>query len=158
QPTCEHAKLGVVVAGEHYGDSFHVCIARDKCTTHWKVEVAAKQKAAKLRDKGQIKRAATVEKKADERAQKERRERERQLAAWRKLEPFIITEAVEQVKRMKALTRAQANLLADVDIWNVERVFEQYLGKSWFKTPVAAWLVLIVANINCGSFEAYVKD
>jgi hypothetical protein len=58
-----HAVLGLVVAGEQYGESFHVCIARDRCKTHWRESVEAKEKAAKLREKGETKQAAKVEKK-----------------------------------------------------------------------------------------------
>jgi type IV secretory pathway VirJ component len=65
EATCDYAVLGLVVAGEQYGASFKVCIARDRCKTHWREVVEAKEKAAKLREKGETKKAAKVEKKAE---------------------------------------------------------------------------------------------
>ena len=44
-PTCEHSVIGVVVAGdEHYGETFEVCVARDKCKVHFGPEIAAREK------------------------------------------------------------------------------------------------------------------
>lgn len=40
--TCEHAVLGVVVAGPGQSDAFPVCIAKDKCKVHWAAEQKAK--------------------------------------------------------------------------------------------------------------------
>lgn len=50
-PTCEHAVSGLVVVGPEYGTAFDVCIARDKCRTHWGDEIRAKEKAAKEAEK-----------------------------------------------------------------------------------------------------------
>lgn len=50
--TCEHAVLGLVVVGPEYGTAFKVCIARDRCETHWRAEIRAKQKTAQLRASG----------------------------------------------------------------------------------------------------------
>lgn len=33
--TCEHSVLGVVAAGPGRGEAFDVCIAKEKCKTHW---------------------------------------------------------------------------------------------------------------------------
>jgi ParB/RepB/Spo0J family partition protein len=47
-PTCEHSVLGVVVAGdEHYGETFQVCVSRDKCKVHFGPEIAAREKHQK---------------------------------------------------------------------------------------------------------------
>lgn len=54
---CEHSVLGLVVAGEHRGEIFHVCIDKKKCKTHWPEEVKRAEAAAK-RAVTQAKRAA----------------------------------------------------------------------------------------------------
>jgi hypothetical protein len=95
QPTCDHAVLGLVVAGEHYGETLHVCIARDRCTTHWKAEVAAKQKAEKLRASGKGAQASKVEKKAEKKTEdkweRERRENAARESAWKAIEESVIS-------------------------------------------------------------------
>lgn len=42
---CSHSVLGVVEAGPGRGEAFLVCVARDKCKTHWGREIAEKKKA-----------------------------------------------------------------------------------------------------------------
>lgn len=50
-PTCEFSVLGVVVVGPGYGQTFEVCIAREKCTTHWGAEINARESARKANTK-----------------------------------------------------------------------------------------------------------
>lgn len=74
-PTCEHSVLGLVVIGPEYGTAFQVCIARDRCTTHWKAEIAAKKKTEKLKASGKGDEVAAQEKKArDDYASRQARE------------------------------------------------------------------------------------
>lgn len=47
--TCEHATLGFVVVGPRRGEAFEVCIAKDKCRTHWGAEIRQREKRAKER-------------------------------------------------------------------------------------------------------------
>lgn len=49
---CEHAILGVVVVGRERSRAFDVCIAKEKCKTHWGKEIAARERNAKQREKG----------------------------------------------------------------------------------------------------------
>lgn len=55
EPTerCEYSErvLGVVVEGAGQGESFAVCIAREKCKRHWSVEMRDKAKRAKERER-----------------------------------------------------------------------------------------------------------
>lgn len=74
--TCEHSVLGVVVAGEGYGDTFQVCVARDKCRVHFGDVIKAKEKAQKQRESGDGKKAAKTEE-----AEARRRQREEEAAA-----------------------------------------------------------------------------
>lgn len=70
---CEYAVLGVVVAGEEgYGQQFDVCIARDKCRTHWAKEIGEKEKTQKLRESGKVGQAQKREQ--DDRARRQREE------------------------------------------------------------------------------------
>lgn len=165
QPTCEHAVLGLVVAGEQYGASFHVCIARDRCTTHWKAEVEAKAKAEKLRADGKGKQAASVETKARqktenswEREQELRRARE---AAWAKLEPHVIAEVVDQVKGAKVLTAAQAKHFVSEGFefgFDTGENLPKHLGSKWYEKPAAALLVLRACAFYGDTFDEYVKQ
>jgi ParB/RepB/Spo0J family partition protein len=160
QPTCEHAVLGLVVAGEHYGQSFHVCIARDRCTTHWKQEIAEREKNAKLRAKGQGARAAQNEARQRADAEAKRREDEARRKAWQKLQPLVIAEAIRQVKENTRLTAAQGRYIEenDIDAWGIGRLVVKHLGKKWFERPSAAWLVLAVDDPNPDSFNQYIDN
>lgn len=48
--SCEYAALGVVVAGQDRGQSFMVCVRRDKCTTHWPKPKRARASASSSRN------------------------------------------------------------------------------------------------------------
>lgn len=48
-PTCEHSVLGVVVVGPRRGESFPICIAKEKCTVHYAYEIREKKKREKER-------------------------------------------------------------------------------------------------------------
>lgn len=168
--TCEYSVLGLVVAGaEHYGESFQVCIARDRCTVHWAESVKAKQQAAALREKGQAKKAAKVEKKAaandDQKWKREQAERQAREKAWEAIEEHVIGDAVAQVKAIKTLTPALAKALLDVEDSLDADVLARYLGPNWYKTPATALLVNAVGgefylntygNKDSG-FDQYVK-
>lgn len=49
--TCDSSALGVVVTGRGYGDTFEVCVARDKCKVHFPEAVRAKEKREKEKAK-----------------------------------------------------------------------------------------------------------
>jgi len=78
--TCEHSVLGVIVAGDGYGETFQVCVNKDKCTVHFGKVIKEREKNQKLRDAGQPKQAAKHEQAAAEREARER-EKEKQAAA-----------------------------------------------------------------------------
>jgi ParB/RepB/Spo0J family partition protein len=86
-PTCEYSVLGVVVAGAaHYGETFQVCIARDKCEVHWKRELQERQKNAKLRASG---KTGSAEKREAAAAAREKREAEQRQAKERRWKTFF---------------------------------------------------------------------
>lgn len=80
--TCEHSVLGVVVAGAGYGDTFPVCVARDKCPVHFGAVIRQKEKNAKLREGGKGTTAAKREAKAKVREREQREAEERTREAW----------------------------------------------------------------------------
>lgn len=161
-PTCEYSALGVVVAGdEHYGETFQVCVNRDKCKVHWKESVEAKEKSAKLRASGQNKKAAKVEKKAEKKQEsaweREQRERRAKDLAWDAIAAHVIADAAAQVKGVKVLTPAQGKaLIALSDTFAFEEAtLKKHLGATWFKTPAAA---ILVNAVTWFEFDTYVKS
>jgi ParB/RepB/Spo0J family partition protein len=96
---CEYAAVGVVHGGYRKGETFGVCVRRDKCTVHWAKEVKArKQREAareKQRAKVQAKGGVEAVKKADERAA-EKAAREEAAAAAFEARVDDATPAIEQ--------------------------------------------------------------
>jgi hypothetical protein len=160
-PECEFSVLGVVAAGRQYGKTFQVCAAKDKCAVHWKDEIKEREKNQKLRAQGKggqaNQREVVTEAARREKEDRERQERIARAQAWEALEPLILAEAIAQAKKAKAITAAQAKALNDVDIWQPHQMLSKHLGSTWFKTPVAAFLVLLVASTGVESFDDYVK-
>ncbi|MGE0464451.1 MAG: ParB/RepB/Spo0J family partition protein, partial [Vicinamibacterales bacterium] len=90
-PTCEHSVLGVVVVGPGYGTAYPVCIARDRCKVHWKVEIREREKRAKERAKETpAKKTAKKEESWEERQKREEAERARQVAAYKAVYPQFV--------------------------------------------------------------------
>lgn len=156
QPACDYAVLGLVVAGEHYGESFHVCIARDRCKTHFAESVRAKEKAATLRAGGKTKQAAKVEKKASEKQEdkwtRERLAGESREKVWGAIASLVIADAVGQVKGVKALTPAYAKAIEAARHELSFTDIKKHLGATWFKNLAAALLVSSVTDFH---FQAY---
>ncbi len=167
--TCEHSVLGVVVAGEGRGETFDVCVNRDKCKVHWKESVEAKEKAAKARASGNMKKAGKIEKKREESWQ-EKQQRERAAAnareaAWKAIAPAVIADAVEQVKAVKLLTPAMAVALARRRTSLDTQLLTKHLGKHWYKNLAAALLISEVGRYhyyayghNESGFAVYVRE
>lgn len=158
---CEYRVLGVVAAGRQYGRAFEVCIAKDKCQVHWKDEIKAREKNAKLRAKGHGSQAAQNEvvdnAKQREKEERERQEHEARAQQWQQLEPLVEADAIAQVKKFKVLTSKQAEALNDLDFWRVTQHLKEHLGASWFKLPTAVVFgVLLVTSTRCADFDDYV--
>lgn len=81
--TCDHAVMGVVVAGPGRGEAFLVCIAKQKCRVHWAKE---QRDAAKRAKEGpRTKQPAPLE---DWKARQAKEDAER--ARWDKARPSIL--------------------------------------------------------------------
>ena len=111
QPTCDHAVLGVVAAGPHYGEAFLVCITRDKCTVHWKAEVAHREKNEKLRASGKGKQAAKNEQREEQSWEKEQKRREAEEAAWKHLQPHAVAAVVAKIKPSKLTDKVLGDVI-----------------------------------------------
>lgn len=111
-PTCEHAVLGLVVAGPEYGKAFDVCIARDRCRVHWAAELKAREADEKLKASG---RGAEVNKRAlKAREEQETRVRREEEAKQRDREVYV---ALHDALKVQIDKRAPATLTPGVFAW-----------------------------------------
>jgi ParB/RepB/Spo0J family partition protein len=96
--TCECSVLGYVAAGPHRGDSFAVCVAKEKCEVHWGDEIRARRRRAQQATKN----GSTNKKASAERAEKQgedqwaraRRINAEQSAQWEGARP-LLQEAID---------------------------------------------------------------
>jgi len=100
--TCAHSRLALVACGPGQGESFLVCIAKEKCAVHW----SAWQKDRKKRQaaaaggggESQQARAAREEK---QRAEFERKEQEAQKR-WKAATPALVEALAAKIKAAPA--------------------------------------------------------
>ncbi len=142
-PRCDHSVLGVVAAGEQYGRSFDVCIARDKCEVHWKQETAAREKNATLRAKGQTGRAQRNEAAAEARERQAEEARQKQRARWDRFLPALrkaVHAALPKVKVkghlyeevLKAHRLPKGTKPADLPTALLADVITSEFGRAWY--------------------------
>jgi ParB/RepB/Spo0J family partition protein len=100
--SCMHAVLGVVVIGPGRGEAFHVCIAKEKCTTHWGSWQKARAKRKKVYGSsgGAAQRDSYAEQQA--RQEKENQKREAERKRWEKAQPAILSAMAEKLKAAPA--------------------------------------------------------
>lgn len=91
--TCDASVLGVFVAGDDYGTTLRVCVARDRCQVHFGKEIKEREKNAKLRASGKAGSAAKRENAQADREQREERERQLKETRWKTFLPAL-TKAV----------------------------------------------------------------
>lgn len=98
---CTHAVTGVIVIGGGRGDAFKVCIAKEKCATHW----ADWQKERTTRGKGTGSGTRTTREgpeREEERWHREEQEREALRQRWEKAQPAILQAAAAKIKTAPA--------------------------------------------------------
>jgi len=147
--TCEHSVLGVVVAGQGYGETLEVCINRDKCRVHFGSVIKQREKNQKLRESGQEKKAAKAERKAEENNQqkwkREEEERRRQAAAWAPVRERALTAVSEGLLKKGPHTTLLASLQKQIYLHgNDRKLFERLIGKVTAQNIVVA---LVFADI-----------
>lgn len=97
--TCEHARLGVVVAGPGRGEAFRVCVDKKKCKVHWAAEIRETAKRASEK---------TSTPKVDHAAERRRwdeqeRQRELERSRWKKAAPALLDALAEKVRTTPAI-------------------------------------------------------
>lgn len=159
--TCEHSVLGVFVAGRGQGRTLQVCVARDRCKTHFGKEIREREANAKLRAKGKGGQAAQREQKAqetyDQRWKREAAERKVRQAAWAAIWKHLLPAVVSQVATAQALTPQQVAYFEREEIYIDDRACKTH-GLTWSKNLVAALLVSeVVRGDDSEDFDSYVK-
>jgi hypothetical protein len=100
--TCEHSVLGVVVAGEGYGDTLQVCVNRDKCKVHFGDVIKQRERSAKDRDSGKPAKASKRPS-YEEEDRKRREKEEREEARWKAFFPALKKAVGEARGKLKTL-------------------------------------------------------
>ena len=109
--TCEHSVHGVVVAGPGRGDTFRVCVARDKCKMHWAAEQREKASGGQKARRDHYERQAERQRQADERDRADK-------ARWDKAAPAIEAAVAAAVSKAPATATGR---LADVLVSRLRR-------------------------------------
>jgi len=127
--TCEHSVLGVVVAGRDQGDTFDVCVARDKCRVHFGEVIRAREKAAKLRETGKPKQAAKVEKRGEQKWEIEQRKRNEEYKRWNALKSHAVAATAAKTKDKPITNAVLVNVIAALaERFGRAKDVEQLLG------------------------------
>jgi len=92
--TCEHAVMGIVVAGPGRGEAFKVCIEKKKCDVHWKAERAESEKRAKANGTGTARESHERER---QRYEERRKAEDAERARWKKAMPDLLAAVVEKL-------------------------------------------------------------
>lgn len=101
--TCEYSVLGVVVAGQGYGDTFQVCVNRDKCLVHWGPVIRQREKTQKLRESGETGKAGKREQAWQVKQRREQEERERKEQRWKVFGPALKKAVHDKLATLKAV-------------------------------------------------------
>lgn len=86
---CGHAITGVVAIGPHRGEAFKVCVAKDKCKSHWGKEQREKAKRAKGEAGASAKARQNSWQKAEEKRKAQQAAEEAERKRWEKCIPEI---------------------------------------------------------------------
>ena len=103
-PTCEHSVLGVVAVGPEYGTAFQVCIAKEKCRTHWGDEIKAREKSQQLRASGKTTEADASDRQQESdyqaRQRREEEARARDNAFYAALHPALVAALAAKLPKV----------------------------------------------------------
>lgn len=154
--TCDHSVLGVVVAGEGYGDTLQVCVARDKCQVHFGKEIKEREKNAKLRATGKSATADKREKASTDRDKLEREKREAERKAWDRSVPHVAKAFAAHVAGVKFSAELVRNVLAS---YQLEQVGKRFGIKLTDKTAAQVLVLAAAADEfwSRSSFITHVK-
>jgi ParB/RepB/Spo0J family partition protein len=124
--TCDHSRVGLVVAGPGRGEAFLVCVNKEKCAVHWAEEMKERAKRAKAREReaaenGNGTGATAKEKKPDPNVLPDDLRRQWQRDELAARVPAILKGVKAVIDELKISDEICWNLLqADVylDSWN----------------------------------------
>lgn len=141
-PVCDYSITGVFAVGPGYGSAIPVCINRDRCTVHWKAEIAERKRNEQLRAKGDGAKADAREtRRSDAAAARQKREDAERLqrnALYRRVYPKLrdaILAATPKATSPLGLDYLYAQLLHGKRPANV-------------KTPDAILSLFVTANVD----------
>jgi ParB/RepB/Spo0J family partition protein len=98
--TCEHAVTGVIVVGPGRGEAFKVCIAKEKCPTHWGAERRERERRAKRGEVGGSQKGQQERwRREEEKRKQEQAKAEGEAARWKKATPAILEAVAAAVKK-----------------------------------------------------------
>lgn len=98
---CDHSVLGVIVIGQGRGEAFQVCIAKEKCKTHWGDWQRARAKRQK-QSSGSSRPARDNYAEQQERYRREEAKRTEERARWKKAQPAILKAVATKIAAMPA--------------------------------------------------------
>ena len=93
---CDHSVVGVVVVGPERGDAFRVCVAKEKCTTHWRNEQKTKAARAKRGGRSELRERASRD---DARRKAEQARDDAGRERWEKARPAILAAVAGAVAK-----------------------------------------------------------
>lgn len=115
--TCDHSRLGVVVIGDHRGEAFDVCVAKEKCTVHYGSEIRERAKRAKAGAGHKSKSAAAAAKaqaRRDASWEYAQRKRDQETKAWETARPAMLELVAAAVLKASASSKGKlAQVLLD---------------------------------------------
>lgn len=145
--TCDRAGLGVVVAGAGRGETFDVCINKEKCLVHWGPEIKAKTKAEK--SAGATSRERLYAKQEAKRQAQEAEEavlRQR----WEQAVPSIREELAKAILKtpVKATGTFADLLIQQVRPWNANGKVMGMVPRGKTVEDLVRHLVWVMAHVD----------
>ncbi len=111
---CEHSVLGVITVGPGRGQSMEVCIAKEKCKTHWGDWQKEREKRAKAREAGGSEKEAKKEQQAKKQAEEAERKNKERESRFNKAKPAVSKAVRAAIASMPAgADSILANILID---------------------------------------------
>lgn len=109
---CDHAVVGLIVAGPGRGEAMMVCVAKEKCTVHWAKEMKERARRAKEREKEQGRGGSSRAPAMSEKARAKQEARDRQLRLEAEADELVTTRVREAVLAKVTAPLAPAVLVA----------------------------------------------
>jgi len=99
---CEYSELGVIVVGVGQGESFRVCVKKEKCKVHWAAWQRERAKRHGQAEKGGARKEQDRRAKEEAEREAERKRQDAERARWRKAMPAIADAVAAAVRKAPA--------------------------------------------------------